>query len=186
MKPKENQITRQPGKTSKVEIMKERTEKVIAGEVIVVQCPHQLNTKLFWHINFDEAFDAWTGEAIFCKMSSLKEQKENGDFGKESFDEEGYNAVKELLAENDISEEDAYYEFGRGNSDIDEYIKAENLDKEYILSELIKDDMHSASYWIAEEDETYEEFAARIFDGTRGHNEPSMREIFQKLGVYDD
>ena len=165
---------------------KMKTEKVIAGEVIVVQRPHQLNTKLFWNINFDEAFDAWTSEAIFCKMPSLKEQKENGDFGKDSFDEEGYNAVKELLAENDISEEDSYYEFGRGNSDVDEYIKVENLDKEYILSELINDDMHAASYWIAKENETYEEFAARIFDGTRGHNEPSMREIFQKLGVYDD
>lgn len=164
--------------------MAKLTDKVINGEVIIVQRPHRFNTKLYWHIDFEKAFDTWTQNAIFYKMPSLKQQKENGDFGSNDyFDEDTYNSVKETLEDYNISENEEYYEFGRGNSDIDEFIKIEDLDKNYILSELINDDMHSASLWIAEENETYKEFAARIFDGTRGHNEPSMREIYKTLGV---
>lgn len=164
--------------------MAKLTDKVITGEVIIVQRPYRFNTKLYWHIDFEKAFDTWTQNAIFYKMPSLKQQKENGDFGNNDyFDEDSYNSVKEILEDNNISENEEYYEFGRGNSDVDEFIKIKDLDKNYILSELINDDMHSASLWIAEENETYEEFAARIFDGTRGHNESSIREIYKTLGV---
>lgn len=159
----------------------EKQEKVITGEVVIVQRPHRDNTKLYWYIDIDKAFESFS--EIVYDAPSLNEQIQQGCFDTEG-DKDTIAFIKQQLSEEGIDEDTPYFEIMFDWS-YDKYFKKTAENKERIVNILAQDDMNAGHVFIAEEGETYEDFANRIYEYTRGHNEPSYREIYQCLSVED-
>lgn len=159
----------------------EKQEKVITGEVVIVQRPHRDNTKLYWYVDIDDAFDKFC-ENVY-NAPSLNEQIQQGCFDPEA-DKETIDYLKSELSKEGLDADTPYFEIMEDWS-YDKYFKQTAENKERILDILAEDDMHAGRVFVAEDGETYEEFAERIFNYTRGHNEPSYREIYQCLSVED-
>ena len=53
----------------------EKQEKVITGEVVIVQRPHRDNTKLYWYIDIDKAFESFS--EIVYDAPSLNERNDS-------------------------------------------------------------------------------------------------------------
>ena len=143
------------------------------GEILIIQIPHQSKPKIASFNDIDEALNAYSDE--YVSYPSLSKQLKNGDIDfdlLEDIRDEIYNEYGEIFDTNT-----PYYET---NS---EYYF---LDKEELLSFLVKDDMHEGHLLIAKENETYKEFIDRAFESTRGHNEPSYNLIKNNFYLEDN
>ena len=143
------------------------------GEILIIRIPHQLKPKIARFNNIDEALNAYSDE--YVSYPSLSKQIKNGDIDfdlLEDIRDEIYNEYGEIFDTNT-----PYYET---NS---EYYF---LDKEELLSFLVKDDMHEGHLLIAKENETYKEFIDRAFESTRGHNEPIYNLIKNNFYLEDN
>lgn len=153
--------------------MKYINDFVEPGEILIIQIPHQSKPKIASFNDIDEALNAYSDEFIFC--SSLDEQIKNEEI---KFDE--FQSLRSKLKK----------EFGDSFNVFSRYYQTENedyfLDKEELLSFLVKDDMHAGHLLIAKENETYKEFIDRAFESTRGHNEPSYSSILSKFYLEDN
>lgn len=153
--------------------MKYINDFVEPGEILIIQIPHQSKPKIASFNDIDEALNAYSDKFIFC--SSLDEQIKNEEI---KFDE--FQSLRSKLKK----------EFGDSFNVFTRYYQTENedyfLDKEELLSFLVKDDMHAGHLLIAKENETYKEFIDRAFESTRGHNEPSYNSILSKFYLEDN
>lgn len=153
--------------------MKYINDFVEPGEILIIQIPHQSKPKIASFNDIDEALNAYSDKFIFC--SSLDEQIKNEEI---KFDE--FQSLRSKLKK----------EFGDSFNVFSRYYQTENedyfLDKEELLSFLVKDDMHAGHLLIAKENETYKEFIDRAFESTRGHNEPSYSSILSKFYLEDN
>lgn len=153
--------------------MKYINDFVEPGEILIIQIPHQSKPKIASFNDIDDALNAYSDKFIFC--SSLDEQIKNEEI---KFDE--FQSLRSKLKK----------EFGDSFNVFSRYYQTENedyfLDKEELLSFLVKDDMHAGHLLIAKENETYKEFIDRAFESTRGHNEPSYSSILSKFYLEDN
>lgn len=153
--------------------MKYINDFVEPGEILIIQIPHQSKPKIASFNDIDEALNAYSDKFIFC--SSLDEKIKNEEI---KFDE--FQSLRSKLKK----------EFGDSFNVFSSYYQTENedyfLDKEELLSFLVKDDMHAGHLLIAKENETYKEFIDRAFESTRGHNEPSYSSILSKFYLEDN
>lgn len=143
------------------------------GEILIIQIPHQSKPKIASFNDIDEALNAYSDK--YVSYPSLSKQIKNGDIDfdlLEDIRDEIYNEYGEIF-----DTDTPYYQT---NS---EYYF---LDKEELLSFLVKDDMHEGHLFIAKENETYKEFIDRVFKSTRGHNEPSYSSILSKFYLEDN
>lgn len=158
-----------------------KQDKVMAGEVVIVQRPHRMNTRLYWYVDIDAAFDNFC-ENVY-NAPSLNEQIQQGSFDPEA-DKETIDYLKSELSKEGIDADTSYFEIMEDWS-YDKYFKQTAENKERIVEILAEDDMHAGHVFITENGENYEDFANRIYNYTRGHNEPSYPEIYRCLGVED-
>lgn len=153
--------------------MKYINDFVEPGEILIIQIPHQSKPKIASFNDIDEALNAYSDKFIFC--SSLDEQIKNEEI---KFDE--FQSLRSKFKK----------EFGDSFNVFSRYYQTENedyfLDKEELLSFLVKDDMHAGHLLIAKENETYKEFIDRAFESTRGHNEPSYSSILSRFYLEDN
>ena len=160
---------------------KKLTDTARAGEVIIVRRPHTLNVKLYWYCDVDAAFDAWENDGIFTKYENYENYLAENGISNESQMEE----VKKELLDAGIGLNSSFVEFSPSISRDTEFYSW-NGSKIPFLCGIIEYDMYAAGIFIAEDGETYAEFVDRIFDGTRGHNEPTREHIISELGLENE
>ena len=160
----------------------EETEKNYKDEVIIIQCPHQFEPKIYHYNNFDEAFNMWIQDANYVEYNNYDELISG--FDKEN-DAETIESINEKLKKAKIDTSKPFCEFAVDMASEPEYLQIPNEKelKEHLLNEMVGDDMSRGFVFIREENEDKKNFAERIVEMTRGHNEPSIREIYSKLDI---
>lgn len=151
-------------------------DKVLSGEVMVVRVPHRFKPKLYTYTSVEAAMLDWLDNAIYHEYANFNEFENEFDG-----DDALIEFTKEKLEEKGIGLDQPFAEFAPTvNIDVD--VIPLPCDKMDLLKEMVEGDMYSSHVFIAE-DGTYLDFVDEICRFTRGHNEPSMREICNKLFI---
>lgn len=151
--------------------MNKLTDKTM-GDVVIVRRPHRFKPTVTW---FGSKEDAYRAYDLWNHIADYKNLK---DFAEAIGDED---AARRELEGSGIGDNEPFCEitdFPNCGCPV-EYVKELNLDE--MLDEAVSYDMHSGTVFVAEDGETWGEFAERIYENTRGHNEPSMTMIRDAL-----
>jgi hypothetical protein len=149
------------------------------GEVVIVQRPHQMPCRLYSFASVDEAFNAFSQDAIFTSWDSFSKFQENF-----AGDDDFINEVKEQLENSGIALDQPFAEWALYCNHDTEFLPMP-VGKLSLLKELADYDMHQGQVFVAD-GESYRDFIDEIYDNTRGHNEPLRVQIRKALWVEED
>lgn len=153
-------------------------------DVVIVRRPHQMPVKVFSYDNMSDAIKSWRDSFTYTVYKNVEDFAKSigwSDLSEDGAIEDMEN-MKNALKEAGLDENAPFAEFmiGYGES----FLKnPEDFNEMDAFSETVADDMSSAGIFEAEDGETYEKFAERIFKYTRGHNAPSLEQIYQSIGI---
>ena len=159
-----------------------KNEKVFAGELVIVRCPHQRDPDVTRFFSFEEAWNAYVASGlVYTEYASKAEVLI--DSGIDEDDEEAIDKLRERLSE--FSHDEPIVEADTAmNGDL-QFYSAAKFTKEDALYEAARDDMSGCVIVYAATGETYGHLAERVFDETRGHNAPTMSAIVRALCIDD-
>lgn len=150
------------------------------GITLVVQMPHTRPCGIYSYHSLDEAFKAWIQDCHFVVHNNLEDFKTSLDGCDEDFIESQLEAVAQL----DTSK--AFMEFSLSpNADYVDFYQMP-INQEDLLLEMVQDDMARGFVFVADGNETYQEFVDRVYNKTRGHNEPRKSSIMLELGILEE
>lgn len=154
-------------------------DKTTAGEVVVVIRPHQGSAKVVSYVSLEDAFSSWSESTIYCEYKSFD------DF-KDSFqdDDDFIQEAKEKLDAAGIEPSSPFVEWSPCDSWETEFLPMP-VNKMDLLYDVIRYDAYQAHIFLAE-GQSYRDYISGIYDGTRGHAEPSFGQIRRALFVAEE
>lgn len=153
-------------------------DKSVAGEVIIIQRPHRGSPKIFTYPSINDAFNTWVEDKI-CRWNSFADFQKNFDG-----DDDFLAFAKAELQDAEIGPEDPFVEFVFCNEV--QYLPLP-LNKEDLLHDVVRDDMHAGHVFVSE-GESYDEWFDSIVRITQGHNSVSKRMLAYEfyISIIDD
>ena len=148
------------------------------GEIVIVQIPHQKPPIVLEYDSKEDAFNAFAEENYYREYDNKAQALEGLD---EENDEDIIENIKKKTK--NLPDDTPIIEWSLGGDSTTEFCLNSEEERNEILDAFIADDMHSSFIFEAEENETYLQFEKRIFEKTRGHNEPSYTDIRNGLGT---
>ena len=153
-----------------------------SGELVWIQHPHMKPVKIGYEYSRESLYKAFGVYEHFSTYKDWADFKSNFD---EEADADTLEHVHIQLKQAGVSDNEPFIETYFSGCD-NEYIAKKAFDIEDIFYQLLQDDMHSAELFEAEDGETYKDFVERIYEGSRGHNAPSMTQIKNALYLDDE
>lgn len=140
-------------------------DKSRMGEVVIIRRPHMGSPKIFSYPSITDAFNTWVADKI-CTWNSFSDFQKNFEG-----DDDFLAFAKEELQDAGIGAEDPFVEFVFCNEV--QYLPLP-LNKEDLLHDVVRDDMHAGHVFVSE-GESYDEWFDSIVRITQGHNSVSKR-----------
>ena len=150
----------------------------IAEKIVWVQRPHQKPVRMGARLTLEELYRDF-GLSEYCSTySDYRAYSKTFEPEDYQYLEKAHQAMKQA----GIRDHEPFAEFKLPGMD-SEFIRLDKFSPMQLLVRVIKHDMYMGHLFRPGETETNEKYAQRIFDETRGHNAPTMRQIETILGI---